>query len=112
VFAAPLQISTGFASWERYCTASISGRQAKLCGVEQRAPRMFGRATIRLGIGPHSSFTSVFYQVAQRVHSFPTSCGLLLHSSLNYIMVIVIHVFAHAMTTRFHFPTVSNIVLV
>ena len=30
---------------------------AKLCGVEQRAPPIFGRATIRLGIGPHSSFT-------------------------------------------------------
>ena len=29
---------------------------AKLCGVEQRAPPMFGRATITLGIGPHSSF--------------------------------------------------------
>jgi len=28
---------------------------AKLCGVEQRAPPMFGRATITLGIGPHSS---------------------------------------------------------
>ena len=26
-----------------------------LC-IEQRAPPMFGRATIRLGIGPHSSF--------------------------------------------------------
>jgi len=26
-FEAPQQISTGFASWERYCTASISGRQ-------------------------------------------------------------------------------------
>jgi len=25
--------------------------------VEQRAPPMFGRATIRLGIGPHSSYT-------------------------------------------------------
>ena len=33
---------------------SVSG--AKLCGVEQRAPPMFGRATITLGIGPHSSF--------------------------------------------------------
>ena len=30
---------------------------AKLCGVEQRAPPMFGRATITLGIGPHSSFS-------------------------------------------------------
>ena len=28
---------------------------AKLCGVEQRSPPVFGRATITLGIGPHSS---------------------------------------------------------
>jgi len=28
----------------------------KLCGVEQTAPPIFGRATIMLGIGPHSSF--------------------------------------------------------
>jgi len=28
----------------------------KLCGVEQRAPPIFGRAAITLGIGPHSSF--------------------------------------------------------
>jgi len=26
------------------------------CGVEQRAPPVFGRATITLGIGPHSSY--------------------------------------------------------
>ena len=37
-----LQISTGFASWQR--------------GIEQKVPPMFGRATIRLGIGPHSSY--------------------------------------------------------
>ena len=29
---------------------------AKLCGVEQRASPMFDRATITLGIGPHSSY--------------------------------------------------------
>ena len=29
---------------------------SKLCGVEQRAPPVFGRATITLGIGPHSSY--------------------------------------------------------
>jgi len=29
---------------------------AKLCGVEQRAPLIFGRAAISLGIGPHSSY--------------------------------------------------------
>ena len=28
---------------------------AKLCGVEHRAPPIFGRATITFGIGPHSS---------------------------------------------------------
>jgi len=32
----------------------------KLCGVEQRAPPMFGRATITLGIGPHSSISVLF----------------------------------------------------
>jgi len=28
---------------------------AKLCGAEQKAPPIFGRAAITLGIGPHSS---------------------------------------------------------
>ena len=32
---------------------------AKLCGVEQRVPPIFGRAAITLGIGPHSSFKIV-----------------------------------------------------
>ena len=38
-------------------TARHSSRwaSAKLCGVEQRAPPIFGRAAITLGIGPHSS---------------------------------------------------------
>jgi len=31
---------------------------AKLCGVEQRALPIFGRAAITLGIGPHSSVYS------------------------------------------------------
>ena len=31
---------------------------AKLCGIEQRAPPIFRRAAITLGIGPHSSFYS------------------------------------------------------
>ena len=31
---------------------SSSGRQPK-CGVQQRAPPIFGRAAITLGIGPH-----------------------------------------------------------
>ena len=40
-------------------TARHSSRaSAKLCGVEQRAPPIFGRAFITLGIGPHASLTS------------------------------------------------------
>jgi len=31
---------------------------AKLCGVEQTAPAIFGKAAITLGIGPHSSLLS------------------------------------------------------
>jgi len=34
---------------------SSSGRQPN-CGVQQRAPPIFGRAAITLGIGPHSSY--------------------------------------------------------
>ena len=53
---APLQISTGFASWQPYCTALEHWALATLCGIEQRAPPIFDRAAITLGIGPHSSF--------------------------------------------------------
>jgi len=37
-------------------TARHSSSGRKLCGVEQRAPPIFGRAAITLGIGPHSSY--------------------------------------------------------
>jgi len=47
--------TTGFASWQRYCTALQYWASAKLCVVEHRAPPIFGRAAITLGIGPHSS---------------------------------------------------------
>ena len=52
---APLLISTGFVSWQRYCTVLQQWASAKFCGVEQRAPPILGRAAITLGIGPHSS---------------------------------------------------------
>jgi len=42
---------------QRYCTALTAVEQwprAKLCGVENRAPPIFCRATIRVGVGPHS----------------------------------------------------------
>jgi len=56
----PLQISTAFASWQRYCTVLQQWASAKLCGVEQRVPSIFGRAAITLGIGPHSSIFVLF----------------------------------------------------
>jgi len=41
----------------RVLAALLHGTQywasAKFCGVEQRAPPIFGRAAITLGIGPH-----------------------------------------------------------
>jgi len=40
--SAPLRISTGFASWQRYYTVLQQWVSAKLCGVEQRVPPMFG----------------------------------------------------------------------
>ena len=48
-------ISTAFASWQRYCKVLQPWASAKLCGVEQRAPPIFGRVAITLGIGPHFS---------------------------------------------------------
>jgi len=42
--------------WQRYCTALEQWASAKICGVQQRAPPIFGRAAITLGIGPHSSY--------------------------------------------------------
>ena len=45
------------ASWPKFTILrhSSSGRQPN-CGVEQRAPPIFGRAPITLGIGPHFYF--------------------------------------------------------
>jgi len=44
--------------WQRYCTALEQWASAELCGVRQRAPPIFGRAAITLGIGSHSSFAT------------------------------------------------------
>jgi len=41
--------------WLHYCTALQQQASAKLCGVQQRASSISGRAAITLGIGPHSS---------------------------------------------------------
>jgi len=66
-------------------TARHYWASAKLCGVEQREPLMFGKATITLGIGPHSSSSSFFsspslsgrrLDVYQFLPYFHTWCGL------------------------------------
>ena len=54
---------------------------------------------------PHTSS----HQIAQQVHSFPTSCSLLSFFPWLY-HAVMIHVLAHALTTRLHFPTMSNTV--
>jgi len=50
----------GFQIPTHYCTALEQWVRAKLCGVEHTAPPIFRRATITLGIGPHSSLVYVF----------------------------------------------------
>ena len=67
----PLAAEIGLPVWDtpatfngfRIFAALLHGSQvvsAKLCGIEQRAPPMFGRAAITLGIGPHSSICYTF----------------------------------------------------
>jgi len=46
----------GFVCWQHYWAALQYWMSAKRCGVEQRAPPIFGRSAITLGIGPHYSF--------------------------------------------------------
>jgi len=46
---------------------------AKLCRVEHRAPPIFGRAAITLGIGPHSSYIFISI-IIQRFLSSLISC--------------------------------------
>ena len=53
-----------------------------------------------------------FHQVAQQVHSFPTSCSLPPSFFPWLYHAVMIHVLVNAQTTRLHFPTVSNILLV
>ena len=58
-FGAPLQISTGFGSWQRYCTASSSGRQPNFAALNT-AGRPSGWA---LDILVSSTFLSIFLSI-------------------------------------------------
>jgi len=59
----PQLISTGFASWQLYCRVLQQWASAKLCGVEERAPPIFGTAAITLVVGPHSSLSCTYNSV-------------------------------------------------
>jgi len=81
---APQQISTDFASWQHYCTALHYWASAKLCGIEQRAPPIFGRAAIKLDIVPHSSCGLFFFWLSsffcQKLVSFGVTLSVLVYS--------------------------------
>jgi len=55
---------------------SSSGRQPN-CGVQQRAPPIFGRAAFTLGIGPHSSVKRYCQDTNRKSHkhTHPTDCS-------------------------------------
>jgi len=50
--------------WHRHCTALQQRASAKVCSVEKRAPPVFGRAAITLGISPHSRY--IYFYIPQK----------------------------------------------
>jgi len=64
--------------WQRYCTAVEQWAPAKLCGVEHIANDVpiFGRATIMLNTGPHSSVNTVL------LYNWPFLQGSILQGNL------------------------------
>ena len=60
--------SLAFSYWQRYCTVLEQLARAKLCDVENTAPPIFGRATVTLGIGPHSSVKLLWPLVFILIH--------------------------------------------
>jgi len=50
--------------WQQHCTTLQQRASAKLCSIEKRAPPIFGRAAITLGISPHSSLNQFCISVS------------------------------------------------
>ena len=83
-----------------------------ICGIEQRAPHIFGRAAIALGIGQHSSSssrsstscTSIFRTTFNHTQSVTLSIQkrLFMRSGRELNLLIVYTV---AVTYKFHFES-------
>ena len=103
-------ISTGFASWQRYCTAFQYWTWAKLCGVEQRAPPIFGRAAISLGIDPHSSsiFILLHCKTEMTKHFLIWFNAFIWNSyiSIHWVIYIFIYLFIYLFIHSFILPSV------
>jgi len=76
----------GFRVFQRYCTVLQQWASAKLCSVEQRAPPIFGRTTITLGIGSHSIFqlshTLITAALCNTAGHYILPCGFFFLSSI------------------------------
>jgi len=64
--------------WQHYCKCKALEQwaRAKLCGVQHRAPPIFGRATITLGIGPHSSYLCKVTKIEVREGTSQLFCSV------------------------------------
>ena len=83
-------VKTGRYGKTCYCKALEQWARAKLCGVEHRAPPIFGRATITLGIGPHCSYRlELFIDNIHNVNSTQNRCAhiILTHSPIKGVAV-------------------------
>jgi len=69
-----------------YCTVLQQRASAKLCGVEQRAPPIFGRATITLGIGPHSSCRLLLHASETASYRHPNIVLIILNRQKNHVV--------------------------
>jgi len=91
---------------------------AKLWGVEQRAPPIFGRAAITSGIGPHSSLLTDSLPPSNREHLNNTNClqghrelTKDYHScSLQNTVLIIFPLILHGITMAQNFATAGYLV--
>jgi len=74
-FGAPVQISTGFASWQRYCTASTSGRQPNFATLNRWRDLCSAGRPSRWALA-HILVKSLAVSVAAPKNGNCSSCGV------------------------------------